>query len=129
MEWDKAEDLKKDVEQIVKNLKLEYVKTSRIFCFRTRKSKSRATARIWAFPKIFQQVLDITPAYIIEVISERFNKLSSEQKTKVLIHELLHIPKNFSGSLLPHKYGNKRIDLEVERLYKRLVIPKKFKLW
>lgn len=128
MEWEKAEDLKKEIEQLVAKLELNYIVTSRIFCFRTTGSKSRATARIWAFPKIFQQVLDLQPAYIIEVISEGFNKLSTERKTKVLIHEMMHIPKNFSGSLLPHKYGHKRIDREVERLYKKLEIPK-FKLW
>jgi predicted metallopeptidase len=55
----------------------------------------------------------------MEIISERYDRLNHEEKTKVIIHELLHIPKNFSGSLLPHKYGHTQIDKEVETLYKK----------
>lgn len=120
MKWLKDKILQKKLEQIVKELDFFHVVPKRIFCYRTYGSKARAYARIWAFPKIFQEVLSVEPAYIVEVISEKFDKLSDDQKTRVIIHELLHIPKNFSGSLLPHKYGNKRIDKEVDRLYKML---------
>lgn len=120
MEWEKALDLHKDIELIVKKLNLSYIKTDRIFCFRTTGSSSRAYARIWGFPKIFQRVLNIEPAYVIEMVCEHTKKIDDKKKTKILIHELLHIPKNFSGSLLPHKYGNKTIDREVERLYKEM---------
>lgn len=121
MKWFDAPELKREIEKIVKQLDLEHLEYGRIFCYRTSGSKSRAIARIWAFPKIFQQVLKIEPAYVIEVISERFDKLSPDKKTRVLIHELLHIPRNFSGSLLPHRYGGKKIDQEVEKLFRRLL--------
>lgn len=120
MKWFEAPELAREVQKIVDRLNLEHLQHGRIFCYRTRGSKSRAIARIWAFPKIFQQVLQIEPAYVIEVISERFDKLSSDKKIRVLIHELLHIPKNFSGSLLPHRYGGKKIDREVEKLFEKL---------
>lgn len=120
MDWQEALDVKRGIEYILKNSEFTHIKSDRIYCFRTSGSKSRAIARIWAFPKIFQQVLSIEPAYVIEVISKRYDKLSDKDKTKVLIHELLHIPRNFSGSLLPHKYGNKTIEKEVERLYRNL---------
>ena len=97
---------------------MPYVNTDRIFCYRSQGSKSRSYARIWSFPKIFQEVLDVEPAYVIEVLSERFDKLSDDNKTRVLIHELLHIPKNFSGALLPHKSHGRRINKEVDLLYK-----------
>ncbi|MCL5113883.1 MAG: metallopeptidase [Patescibacteria group bacterium] len=121
MNWIDAPDLKKELEDIVEKLGFKHIKTERIFCFRTRGAKARAYARIWGFPKIFQQVLGVEPAYVIEVLSEKFNRLSYDEKRKVIIHELLHIPKNFSGSLLPHKYGHTRINRDVEKLFKQLL--------
>lgn len=118
LEWHGDQDLQEKLQEVILNIGFDHVKPERVFCYKTFNSKARAYARIWAFPKIFQEVLKVEPAYVIEVLSEKFDKLSDENKTKVIIHELLHIPKNFSGSLLPHKYGGKRIDHEVEKLFK-----------
>lgn len=118
MEWERDNKLQKQIEKLVLELGFTYIDTKQVHLFRTRGSKARAYARIWSFPKIFQEVLNVEPAYIIEVLSEKFDKLSDDNKTKVLIHELLHIPKNFSGALAPHKNNSRRIDREVERLYK-----------
>lgn len=125
LEWEVDSKIQKEMEQIVKALELNHVKAKRVFCYRTQGSKARAYARIWSFPKIFQQVLSIEPAYVMEIISEKFDRLDSENKKKVIIHELLHIPKNFSGSLLPHRYGNTRIDKEVNTLFEKY---KKFRV-
>ncbi len=120
LEWHTDYDLTERVRKMVTDLGFLHIPKHRIFCFRTEGSKSRAYARIWAFPKIFQTVLDIEPAYVIEVINKYYNRLDHEEQSKVIIHELLHIPRNFSGSLLPHRYGNKRIGKEVDRLYRNL---------
>lgn len=98
----KAADIKAKLKQILKTGPYDHIKPARIFCFRSHGSTARARARIWAFPKIWQLALNIEPAYVIEVLSEKFDHLSDKDKTRVLIHELAHVPKNFSGSLLPH---------------------------
>lgn len=120
LEWLVDVQIQEEMKDIIRSIEFSHVKEDRVFCYRTTGSKARAYARIWAFPKIFQQVLDIEPAYVMEIISEKFDKLSSDQKKKVIIHELLHIPKNFSGSLLPHSYGHTRIEKEVEVLFRKL---------
>ena len=117
MEWEEAREIKREIQKIVKILELEYIKPSRIFCFRTIGSVSRSYARIWSFPKIFQTALVIEPAYVIEVLSKHFDKLNDEQKTMVLIHELKHIPKNFSGALLPHRGRNRHLEHDAKRLF------------
>lgn len=116
--------LQKEMEEIVRSLGMSHIRADRVFCYRTHGSKARAYARIWSFPKIFQQVLEIDAAYVMEIISEKFDRLDSDNKKKVIIHELLHIPKNFSGSLLPHKYGYTRIEKEVDVLFKKYVNSK-----
>ena len=47
--------------------------------------------------------MNIPPAYVIEVISERYDRLSEKDKEKTIIHELLHIPHGFAGGFRPHK--------------------------
>lgn len=96
----------------------EHIDLTRIFCFRSRGSKSRAIARIWSLPRIWQRALGVPASYVIEVVSERFDKLNEKEKQKVLIHELMHVPKTFSGSLTPHYCFGKRINHRtVEKLY------------
>ena len=102
LDWENAPDVKKEIQKILRIIDMPYVKASRIFCYRTQGSKSRSYARIWSFPKIFQDALDLEPAYVIEVLAKYYDRLTEDEKSKVLIHELLHIPKNFSGALIPH---------------------------
>jgi predicted metallopeptidase len=109
---------------ILPSVEMPYIKNEKLFCIRSWGSSSRAIARIYAFPKVFQIALELSdPVYIIEVISERFDKLTQENKDRVLIHELMHIPKTFSGSLVPHKcFGRKHIcDKTVEVLYQKFI--------
>lgn len=120
MQFEKADDVAKIAQTLVKTLELEHLDIKRIFFFRSYGSKSRSYARIWSFPRILQLALNKSPHYVIEVLSHYFDKLSEKEKQKVLIHELLHIPKNFSGSLLPHKSRGRRLSKKVEELVKKL---------
>ena len=115
----RASDVKKRVNEIAEALELFHVVPQFVYCVRSKGSKSRRTvARIHGLGKIWQEALNLPPSYVIEVISERFDNLSEEEKEKTLIHELLHIPSGFSGGFRPHKGF---VDREtVEKLHKKL---------
>lgn len=122
MVWQKDFQLQQRLNQIVKKLNFLHVDSKRIVCFRSFGSSSRAQARIWGMPKIWQQALNLKPHYCLEVLSEKFDRLDENSQTKILIHELLHIPKNFSGSLLAHRRRHQRIDRQaVEKLFAQYV--------
>jgi len=111
-------DIQGKAEDIVEVLGLKHVNQFRIICMRSTGSTANAYARIWNLPKIWQKALDVKTYYIIEVISEKFDPLPEEDQERVLIHELLHIPKTFSGALVPHECFGKMIDARtVEKIH------------
>ena len=118
MEWEDAKDIHEDLKHILEHIDLPYIKLERIHAYRTTGAKTKAYARTWAFPKIFQKALNVESAYVIEVLSQHYDKLDDDKKKKVLIHELLHIPKNFSGALLPHKTRSRNINSLANQLFK-----------
>ncbi len=118
MEWEEERQIKRHIEDIVSVLNLEHIDPTRIFCYKTTGSRARAYARIWAFPKIFQKALHLRPAYVVEVLTKHYEKLSFDEQKKVLIHELLHIPKNFSGALLPHRSRGRHLGSLANKLFK-----------
>jgi len=118
MEFKRAQDIQKLIDELLSGLPLAFIKPENIICFRSHGSKSRAIARIWGLPRIWQLALDIKAHYLIEVIAERFDRLTEGEKERVLIHELMHIPKTFSGALVPHICFGKKIDRKtVEKYY------------
>lgn len=118
MDVELAPDIKNLVRQVLPHLPFSYIDQTRVVCMRSFKASSRARARIWSFPKIWQMALKTPAHYVIEVLSQHFDKLSDDDKTRVIIHELMHIPKNFSGALVPHRGRHKRIDHRtVEKLF------------
>lgn len=121
MDWQLAPELQQRVRKLVNTLQFSHIDPKRIIVFRSYGSKSRARARIWSLPRIWQKALKVKPHYCLEVLSEKFDYLNKENQDKVLIHELLHIPKTFSGSLLSHQGRKRRIDLRmVEKLFKKI---------
>ena len=95
--------MKERISNVVKGLDMRHVNCERLVCFRSWGSKSNAIARIWSLPKIWQKALKVEPHYVIEVVSERYDKMGEDDKDRTMIHELLHIPKSFSGAVVSHK--------------------------
>ena len=121
MKYERAPEIKETIDQLISKLNLVYMKPRNIHCIRSFDAKTRAIARIWGMAKLFSEVVGIEPHYIIEVNSKRFDKLPEREKIKTLIHELMHIPKTFSGALLSHKGRYHRINnREVEKLLKKI---------
>lgn len=109
------------VAQLIKLLELNHISPSQVIVFRSFGSSSRARARIWSFPKIWQLALRAKPHYCIEVLDEKFSRLGLQDQTRVLIHELMHIPKTFSGALRPHRHrGGTITHHSVEKLFRKL---------
>jgi len=120
LEYVNAPDVKRLADEIIDSLDLFHIVPQLVYCYRSKGSKSRRTvARIHGLGKIWQEALLRPPAYVIEVISELYDSLSEEEKEKTLIHELLHIPKGFSGGFRPHKgYIDRK---QVEKLHTALL--------
>ena len=114
-----APDVKKIMKSVLSSSLFAQVDAKRIVCMRSFGATSRARARIWSFPKIWQMALDTPSHYVIEVLSQHFDHLNEDDKARVIIHELMHIPKNFSGALVPHRGRHSRIDgRTVETLFR-----------
>src|SRR3989338_2202526 len=121
MQYKLAPEIKRQIRTLVKELNFTHIKPNQIHCIRSFDAKTRAVARIWGMAKLFHEVVGIKPNYIIEVNAKRFDKMNDREKIKTLIHELMHIPKTFSGALLSHRGKGRRInDFEVEKIIKNL---------
>jgi predicted metallopeptidase len=99
-----AEDLQKIAEEI-SILLFPHIDVSRIKCFRSFGSSSRNTiARCHTIGKLMQRAMNVPAFYALEFISERFDKLSEEEKIKTIIHELMHVPQTFGGGFRHHDH-------------------------
>ena len=110
-----ASDIEKRMIDILSKLKMDHIDPSKVSCIRSKGSSARRTiARCHGMPKVLQIGMGRGAHYVIEVISEQFDKLDEEEQTKTIIHELMHIPKNFGGGFRHHDFVNKN---SVERMY------------
>lgn len=70
---------------------------------RSYNSATRSTyARIHALSKAVLTAFNLKPMYVIEFIDEECRRLDAEELDEVILHELLHIPRSFSGGLRRH---------------------------
>lgn len=119
IKYEKAIDLEIQIIKISEKLDLNHIDLSRVVCVRSYGSKSRRTlARCHTLSRIMQKALNTKAHYVIEAITENFDKLSEEDKTKTLIHELMHIPKAFRGGFRHHDHVTNK---NVEEMYRKLM--------
>jgi len=116
--YEDAPDIREKSAEIILTAGFTHIKTNFVAYLRSRGSASRRViARCHALPRIMQKALNIDAFYIIEVLTERYDNLSAEEKIKTLIHELMHIPKSFGGGFIHHNLVNRR---EVEKVWDRI---------
>jgi predicted metallopeptidase len=115
-----AQDIQERMMEIIRLLKMNHVDLNRIKCFRGIGSKARGViARCHALGKLMQKAMSVEAFYAIEFLA-RFDKLSKEEQDKVIIHELMHVPKSFGGGFRHHDYvEEKNVDILYE-MYLRI---------
>jgi predicted metallopeptidase len=121
MKYTFAPDLQARMCAIVETLGMQHIDISRVKCFRSSGSSTKRTlARCHTVGKLMQKAMNAPAHYAIEFL-ERFEKLSAEEQDKVIIHELMHIPKTFGGGFRQHDYV---CEENVARLHQQFVATK-----
>jgi len=116
MKYDYAPDLQQRMEEIAKVLSMKHLDLARVKCFRSRGSSTRRTiARCHTIGKIMQKAMEMPAYYAIEFL-EIFDKMSSDEQDKVIIHELMHIPKTFGGGFRQHNFV---CEENIEKMHRR----------
>ncbi len=109
MEYLPAPDIDAELARIIRSLEWKHVDPQRVHAIRSRGTKSRRIlARCHGLPKAIQTGLAIQAHYVIELVSENYDRLSETEQTKTLIHELMHIPHIFGGGFRNHDYVRER---------------------
>jgi len=118
MKYEDAPDLKERMNEIIKTLGMNHIDLERVECLRSFGSSSRRTiARCHALGKLMQRAMKTKAFYAIEFL-ERFEKMSRKDQDKVIIHELMHIPKTFGGGFRQHDFVCER---NVDLMYDKFV--------
>ncbi len=121
MKYEFAPELQTLAEEICLLL-FPHIKITKIKCFRSYGSSTKRTiARCHTLGKIMQMAIGVEAYYAIEVLSEKFDKLSEKDKVKTILHELMHIPKAFGGGFRHHDWVT---DKNVNKMYKTYVAKK-----
>ncbi|MDO8622672.1 MAG: putative metallopeptidase, partial [archaeon] len=114
MKYEFAPDIQLLAEDMSKFL-FPHIKMDSVKCFRSYGTSSRGTiARCHGMGKLMQKALNIKAFYALEFLSERFDKMSEENRMKTIIHELMHIPKSFGGGFIHHNIVTSK---NVDKLY------------
>lgn len=123
--YEDAPDIQARFEDIVRTLNLGYIDLEKVVCLRSYGSSARRIiARCHGMSKVLQIAMQIKAFYVLEFITERFDKLDSKEQEETIIHELMHIPKNFGGGFRHHDHVSEE---NVQSMLKRYRKAKKDK--
>lgn len=118
MKYNPAPDLQQRMISIVKALGMEHIDIQRVKCFRsTGSSTKRTIARCHTIGKLMQKAIGTPAYYAIEFLAP-FERMSIAEQDKVIIHELMHIPKTFGGGFRQHDYV---CDQNVELMHRQYI--------
>jgi len=125
MRYDYAPDLKERLVDMVKTLDMEHIDINRVECLRSFGSSTKRTiARCHTIGKVMQKGMKAPAFYTIEFL-EKFDKLNRSDQDKVIIHELLHIPKTFGGGFRQHDFV---CEENIAKLHRNFELRKRFSL-
>ena len=100
-----ADDIQARFADVVRTLDLRHIDLDKVVCVRSFGSSARRViARCHGMSKVLQIAMRIKAFYVLEFISERFDGLSERDRDETIIHELMHIPKNFGGGFRFHDH-------------------------
>ena len=103
--YELAGDIQARFEDIVRTLNLRYIDPEKVVCIRSFGSSTRRViARCHGMSKVLQVAMRVKAFYALEFISERFDRLSDDDQENTIIHEMMHIPKNFGGGFRFHDH-------------------------
>lgn len=115
MKYEFAPDLQRIADDVSKSL-FPHIDVTRVKCYRSYGSSSKYTlARCHALGKLMQKAIGVPAFYPIEFLSENFDKLPKDEQVRVIIHELMHIPKAFGGGFRHHDFV---CDKNVNKMHK-----------
>lgn len=128
IKYHEALDIRRKAKEIVDIMDWPHLDMAHIGFLRSTGSTARRTiARCHALGKAMQIAMGRKKGfYLVEVIAERFDKMSDEDQEKVIIHELMHIPKAFGGGFIHHNVVNER---NVKIVYKEYLKRKVGRKW
>jgi len=114
-----ADDIQARFADIVRTLDLHHIDLDKVVCVRSFGSSARRViARCHGMSKVLQIAMGIKAFYVLEFIAERFDGLSENDRDETIIHELMHIPKNFGGGFRFHDHVTaKNVKLMLEQYH------------
>ena len=129
MIYEFAPDIRARMEEIISVLKMGHIDVDRIECIRSFGSSTRRTiARCHALGKVMQMGMKVSAHYTIEFL-ELFDRMDRKEQDKVIIHELMHVPKTFGGGFRHHDHVcDKNVDIMHEKFENLKANPPRDKL-